>query len=216
VRVLVCDDYPLFRRRMIIALEATTDVEVQAEAADNDRALSLAVDLVPDVVLLGMRLPNVGGVRTAADLHEAVPSAALVMVVTAEDEHTFVPAIGAGATGFVLRDVAVDQGPAIVRAAVAGRCLLLPGVAAAVVGTYDEVARRPSRGRPRPALPDRERAVLEHLVGGRSSLEAAEALGLAPATAANLVRTSVLRLSRYLRGEQTGAGAAAAEQPPRR
>lgn len=216
MRVLVCDDYPLFRRRVIIALEAATDIEVQAEAADSDRARSLAVDLVPDVVLIGMRLPQMGGVHTAADVHEAVPSAALVMVVTPEDEQTFVAAVGAGVTGFVLRDAAVDQAPAIVRAAVAGRCLLLPGVAAAVVSAYDEAARRPSRGRPRPALPDRERAVLDHLMAGRSSLEAAEAMGLAPATAANLVRTAVLRLSRYLAAGRAGAGGATAEQPPRR
>jgi len=144
VRVLVCDDYPLFRRRVMVALEATADVEVVAEAADNDLAVTLARSLVPDVVLLGMRLPHLGGVRAAADLRRAVPTAAIVMVVTPDDEQTIVPAIGAGATCFVLRDVVIDQGAAVARAAVAGRCLLLPAAAQAVLAAYDDAARRPS------------------------------------------------------------------------
>jgi DNA-binding NarL/FixJ family response regulator len=195
--VLVVDESPLFRRRLIVGLEHDDDVEVMAEAADTTTALARARVLIPDVVFVTTQLPPSGGMAAAMALRDLVPGVAVLMIVGPDDDADLLTAVKAGVLGFAPREAVIAHGGPIARALVAGRPVLTAKVAAAVL---DEGARVVSAGG-RPPFDDREHDVLARLAEGRTLGQAAVDLGVATATVANRTRNVFERLHRRARSQ---------------
>lgn len=200
IRVVVCDDVPLLRRRLVVALEAEPDIDVMAEAGDGEYAITVCRELAPDVVVLGMRI-DLGGPLTVAGIREVVPSAHVVMLITHEDEEEAVRAIKAGATGFLNRD-RFEQAATVIRAVSAGIVALPPLVAQRVLNEYElfEQGEHDVHLEP-PVLEDRERAILEAVSKGQTYAAAAADLGVQDHAARNLAANAVEKLYRYARTE---------------
>ena len=202
IRVIVCDDAALLRRRIVVQLEAESDIDVMAETADGEHAINVSRELAPDVVIVGMRI-GLGGPRTAAGIREVVPSAHVVMLTTHEDELDSVRAVKAGATGFLGREHAEDA-PQLIRAVSAGIVALPPLVAQALLAEFDTLTVNAGAVDPRlpsPAITARERAVLEKLAVGKTYAVAAEALGIGDHAVRNLAANAIEKLYRFARTE---------------
>lgn len=202
IRVVVCDDAALLRRRLVILLEAEADIDVLAEAADGEQAIALARELAPDVVIIGMRVEP-GGARSAAGIREVAPSAHVIMLTTHEDEFDAVRAIKAGAAGFLGRDH-IDQAAAVVRAVSAGIVALPPLVAQGLLAEFDTLHVNSADFDPRlpsPSITARERAVLEKLAVGKTYAAAAETIGVSDSAVRNLATNAIEKLYRFARTE---------------
>ncbi|MGH3374488.1 MAG: response regulator [Actinoallomurus sp.] len=176
LRVLVADDQDLFRGGFAMILNAHDDIAVIAEAADGAEAITKAVDLAPDLVLMDIRMPNVDGVAATAEICRRTSAKVLVLTMYDVDDHVY-DALRAGASGFLLKDVRRDDLVRAVRLVAAGESLLAPSVTRRLI---EDVVRR---GTPRPALrkrlgglTEREVDTLRQVARGLSNAEIAAAL----------------------------------------
>ncbi|MBP2471571.1 DNA-binding NarL/FixJ family response regulator [Crossiella equi] len=172
VRLLVVDDHPVVRDGLTGMLARDPGFEVLAEAADGETALRLAEQLRPDVVLMDLRMPGLGGVEATRRL--TAQGHRVLVLTTYDTDDDVLPAIEAGATGYLLKDASRDELLRAVRATARGEAVLAPSVAAVLM---DRV-RRPAPG----PLSPREVEVLGLVAGGATNREAAAELFLTEAT----------------------------------
>jgi DNA-binding NarL/FixJ family response regulator len=174
IRVLVVDDHRMVREGLRSFLDVQDDLEVVGEAADGSEAVERAAELVPDVILLDLRMPGTDGVTALRELAaRGIPSR--VLVITSFTEPAAVlPAVRAGAAGYVYKDVDPPALAAAIRSVHLGHMLLHPEVARVL--SEGDGAADPAR------LTPRERQVLAEIGRGRSNREIARALGLAEKT----------------------------------
>ena len=193
--VVIADDHPSARAGIRDSLEGH-GFAVIAETGDAASAVEAVLRLEPDVALLDVFMPG-GGIAAAQRIHEALPEIAIVMLtVAADDEHLFA-ALRAGASGYLLKDTDPARLPAALTGVLCGEAALPRALVARVITEFQGRSRRrvPLFGkRPGVALTPREWEVLEHLRSGKSTAEAAKALGMAPVT----VRTHVAAILRKL------------------
>ncbi|MFC8722520.1 response regulator [Kitasatospora sp. NPDC057198] len=190
IRVLLVDDHQVVRRGLRTFLEVQDDIEVVGEAADGEQAVEQADRLAPDVVLMDLKMPKVDGIEALRLLRER-GSAARVLIVTSFTEHrTVVPALRAGAAGYVYKDVDPEALAGAIRSVHAGHVLLQPELAAALLAE-DVPAAPQGRGG---TLTDREREVLSHIADGRSNREIARALHLSEKTVKTHVSNILMKL----------------------
>ena len=186
IRVLVVDDHPVVRQGLRTFLDLQDDLTVVGEAADGAAAVTAAGDLRPDVVLLDLKMPGADGVAALQGLR-AVGNAARVLVITSFTEPAAVlPAVRAGAAGYVYKDVDPPALAAAIRAVHAGHVLLHPDVARLLV----DGDRRPADVR----LTARERDVLAAIARGRANREIARLLGLSEKTVKTHVSAILTKL----------------------
>jgi DNA-binding NarL/FixJ family response regulator len=186
IRVLVVDDHQVVREGLRSFLDVQDDLEVVGEAADGESAVAQAEALRPDVILLDLRMPGSDGVAALREL-AARRNPARVLVVTSFTEPAAVlPAVRAGAAGYVYKDVDPPALAAAIRSVHLGHTLLHPDVARVLVG--GEAAADPAR------LTPREREVLVEVGRGRSNREIARALGLAEKTVKTHVSAILAKL----------------------
>jgi DNA-binding NarL/FixJ family response regulator len=191
IRVLIADDHPVVRQGLRAFLELQPDVTVVGEAADGEQAASLAARLEPDVVLLDLVMPGTDGVA-ALELMAGAGVRSKVLVVTSFGEtRTVVPAIRAGARGYVSKDVEPSALAAAIRAVAAGHILLGPDIAAALLrpGPSDAAGSLAE-----PQLTSREREVLDLIARGRSNREIARALTVSEKTVKTHVSNVLMKL----------------------
>jgi two-component system, NarL family, response regulator LiaR len=164
ITVLIADDHPVVRQGLRAFLDTQEDLEVVAEACDGEEAVARAVELVPDVVLMDLVMPNIDGIEAIRRIRDASPSTrVLVLTSFIEDEKVF-PAVKAGAAGYLLKDVEPTELAGAIRTVTRGEALLHPTVAAKVM---QEVAARDRS--PAAELTERELDVLRLLARGMAN-----------------------------------------------
>jgi DNA-binding NarL/FixJ family response regulator len=188
LRLLLVDDQSLFREALRTLLSLQPDFEIVAEAENGERAIALAKAHRPDVVLMDLRMPVMGGVEATRRLLQAVPTARVVVLTTFDEDEEVFEALRAGASGYLLKACSADKLCESVRAAAKGASVLEPSVAARMMAEVNRAATREGR-KALPALADpltdRETAVLRLLSAGRSNKEIGSELGITEGTVKN-------------------------------
>ena len=179
IRLLIADDHPVVRDGLSNMFARDPEFEVLGEAADGSEAVRLAQALQPDVILMDLRMPRMDGLTAISELaRRGVPARVLVLTTYDTDSHVL-PAIEAGATGYLLKDAPRDDLLRAVRAAAHGEAVLSPSVAARLMNQF----RSPGPGAPAPGtLSQRELEVLELVAAGSTNREAAARLFISEAT----------------------------------
>jgi DNA-binding NarL/FixJ family response regulator len=189
-RVILADDQPLVRAGLRMLIAQTPDIDVTGEAETGAEAVRLATDTDPDVVVMDIRMPGMNGIE-ATQLITAANTHARVLVLTTFDDDDYVyGALRAGASGFLVKDMALDDILTAIRVVAAGDAMIAPGVTRRLIGQFTS---EPRSGRKPPELTgitDREREVLRLVGLGMSNAEIAAALYITTGTA----KTHVARL----------------------
>jgi DNA-binding NarL/FixJ family response regulator len=176
IRVLVVDDHAVVREGLRTFLELQDGIEVAGEAADGEKAIEAAERLSPDVVLMDLVMPTLDGLAAMRELRERVPGARVIVLTSFADDDKLLPALRAGAAGYLLKNAEPQELARAVRAAHAGEALLDPHVAARLV---DALA---GEKEPLDRLTPRERQVLQLIGRGFSNKRIAQELRLSEKT----------------------------------
>jgi two-component system NarL family response regulator len=201
IRVLICDDHALFRRGLIMVLESEDDVDVVAEAEDGLEAVHKAEEVAPDVVLMDVRMPKVGGIQATRAIADVVPSAKILILTVSDEEDDLYEAIKAGATGYLLKEISIEEVANAIRAVVAGQSLISPSMASKLLLEFNNLARQAEERMVVPRLTDRELQVLKLVARGLSNREVAEELFISENTVKNHVRNILEKLHLHSRME---------------
>jgi DNA-binding NarL/FixJ family response regulator len=177
IEVLVVDDHPGFRRILCSLLAADPDISVVGEASDGEEAVAKCLELVPNVVLLDVRMPGTGGIEAARAIKDVLPTARVLMLSGSDEEDDLYKALRAGASGYLLKDTALEDLAASVRTAAGGQSVLSPTMAAKLVAEFDRATPDPE-----PGLSERETEILRLVAEGCANREIAERLFLSPHT----------------------------------
>jgi DNA-binding NarL/FixJ family response regulator len=193
IRVFLVDDQTLVRKGVRSLLSLLPDIEVVGEAADGTEALTLIPQASPDVVLLDIRMPGLDGLSV---LRQLAPNSAIhfIVLTTFDDADALFEGCRAGARGFLLKDVSLEQLASAIRAVTEGRTILQPSITETLLrnlqtvrsATYDDDLPEP--------LSERERDVLRLMAGGFSNREIGEMLVLSTGTVKNHVSRLLLKL----------------------
>ncbi|SFQ67416.1 DNA-binding response regulator, NarL/FixJ family, contains REC and HTH domains [Amycolatopsis arida] len=198
IRLIVADDHPIVRDGLRGVFTGERGFEVVGEAADGAEAVALTQRLRPDVVLIDLRMPGTDGLTAIRALAERGNPARVLVLTTYDTDSDVLPAIEAGATGYLLKDAPRDELFRAVRAAARGESVLSPAVASRLMGRMREPAREP--------LSQREVEVLRLVARGATNRDAARQLFISEAT----VKTHLLHIYAKLGVNDRAAAVAAA------
>jgi two-component system, NarL family, nitrate/nitrite response regulator NarL len=179
IRILIADDHPLFREGVALSLSREPDLEIVGQASSGEEAITLAGDLLPDVLLLDVVMPGIGGIAAARRIAAAWPVICIVMLTVSEDNDDLLAALKAGARGYVLKGVGARELANAVRSVAHGSVYVSPALAS---GILFEMARVPPQQDPLNSLTERERDILNLVAEGLTNREIGERLHLAEKT----------------------------------
>ena len=201
IRVLICDDHALFRRGLVMVLESEAGIEVVAEAEDGEDALARAEETVPDVVLMDVRMPKMSGIEATRAIADVVPSAKILMLTVSDEEEDLYEAVKAGATGYLLKEISIEEVANAIRAVTTGQSLISPSMASKLLSEFNNLAKQAQQKVLAPKLTDRELQVLKLVSQGLSNREVAEQLFISENTVKNHVRNILEKLHLHSRME---------------
>lgn len=195
IRVLIVDDHGMVRRGLITYLKTASDVDVVGEARDGQEALQMCEQLQPDVILMDLVMPELGGVAATRLIRQRWPQVQVIALTSFREKELVQEALQAGAIGYLLKNVSGEDLVAGIRAACAGRPSLAPEAVQALIQT---AAAEPAPGQD---LTRREREVLALLASGLSNSEIAARLSVSRSTAKAHVTNILSKLGVSSRGE---------------
>ncbi len=182
IRLLIVDDHPVVRTGLKGMLSAVEDFELVGEAADGSEAVTLSDQLAPDVILMDLKMPGMDGVTAIREITGRTPDRHILVLTTYDSDADILPAIEAGATGYLLKDTPREELFRAIRAAARGESVVAPTVAARLMGRM----RAPAEEN----LTPREIEVLARVADGASNKEIAQTLHISEAT----VKTHLLHI----------------------
>ncbi len=186
LRVLIADDHPIFRNGMRALLASVPDVEVVGEATSGDEAMAQAAVLQPDLILMDLQMPGVGGIEATRRILLASPHIRILVVTMFEDDYSVFAAMRAGARGYVVKGVNPEEMLRAIRAVGSGEAIFSPAIAARLIEFF-AAPRPPVPPQTFPELSEREREILDLIAQGASNAEIASRLVLSPKTVRNHV-----------------------------
>ena len=185
IRVAIADDHAVVRQGLRTFLELQDEIEVVGEAADGAEAVELVAETEPDVVLLDLVMPRLDGIEATRQIRARSPGTRILVLTSFADDHTVLPAVRAGAAGYLLKDVQPPELVAAVRTVHGGEALLAPAVATMLVEQLaaEDGANGAAGDAPAgPHLTPRELEVLAELARGRANKAIAFELGVSERT----------------------------------
>ena len=202
IRVVVADDFPLMRAAVVSALKNNPTIEVVAEAADGEEALTLTREHTPDVLLLDLYMPGLSGLGVLARMREEMPDVRVLVMTASERHETLVQAVGAGAAGYITKRSDVEELCSAVATVHGGGAAVSPTLTAHLLRAFSEGTTQPSRSRAQ--LGQRELEVLRLVAEGLTDDEISQRLYISARTVqAHLARvrdkTGVRRRSQLAR-----------------
>jgi len=183
IRVMLVDDHPAFRKGLAMLISSEPDLEVVAETGDGNEAIELFRRHTPDITLMDLRLPGMGGVEATIAIRKEFPDARVIVLTTFDMDEDIFRAMDAGAKSYLLKDTSGDELAMTIRAVHGGQEKLSP-----------QLAERLARRQKRPELSQREMEVLQLLIRGRSNKEIASALFITEDTVKAHLKTLFVKL----------------------
>ena len=201
IRVLIVDDHALFRRGLEMVLDGESDIEVVGEASDGQEAIEQAEKTAPDVVLMDVRMPKRSGIEATREIKEMLPSARILMLTISDDEADLYEAIKAGASGYMLKEISIEEIGSAVRSVYQGQSLISPSMASKLLTEFATIVkRREERVQlPGPRLTDRELEVLKLVAKGMNNRDIGTELFISENTVKNHVRNILDKLHLHSR-----------------
>ena len=187
---------------MVLAQES--DIEVVGEAGDAVAAVDRSSELLPDVVLLDVRMPKGSGIEACVQIKEVAPSARIIMLTISDEEADLYEAIKAGATGYLLKEISIDEVASAVRAVYDGQSLISPAMASKLLTEFALMAKRSNERTeqvPTPRLTERELEVLKLVARGLNNRDIARELFISENTVKNHIRNILEKLQLHSRME---------------
>jgi DNA-binding NarL/FixJ family response regulator len=193
IRILIADDHPHFRDGLRALLVSAPDLEVVGEAGDGEQAISLAVKLQPDVILMDLNMPGVGGIEATRRILRTSPHIAILVISMFEDDDSVFTALQAGARGYLLKGALKAEILRSIRAVASGEAIFGPSIAKRLIQYF--AAPRPSAPPDAfPELTDREHEILALIARHDTNPEIAKRLYLSPKTVRNHVSNIFTKL----------------------
>ncbi len=190
VRVILADDQPLVRAGLRMLIEQTPDIDVAGEAGTGAEAVQLVRDADPDVVVMDIRMPGMDGIEATQMITSGDTSTRVLMLTTFDDDDYVYGALRAGASGFCVKDMALEDILTAIRVVAAGDAIIAPGVTRRLIAQFAGQPGPARKPRELTGITDREREVLRLVGLGMSNAEIATALYITAGTA----KTHVARL----------------------
>ncbi|HEX2028377.1 MAG TPA: response regulator transcription factor [Nitriliruptorales bacterium] len=203
ITILIADDHELFRRGLRMVLEDEADIEVVGEAGDGEQAIQKVSELVPDVVVMDVRMPGVSGIEATATIKEELPHTKILMLTISDEEDDLYDAIKAGANGYLLKEISIDEIGDAVRSVHGGQSLISPSMASKLLNEFASMVKKEEEKEqvPAPRLTPREMEVLQHVAQGMNNREIAKTLFISENTVKNHVRNILEKLHLHSRME---------------
>src|SRR5438477_10356227 len=148
LRVLIVDDHALFRRGLQMGVRQEEDIDVVGEAGDGHETVEKAQELMPDVVLMDVRMPGQSGIKATEQIKDLIPHAKILMLTISDEEADLYDAIKAGASGYLLKEISIEEVPDAVRSVWAGQSRISPSMASKLLSEFAAMSQRTGAGQP--------------------------------------------------------------------
>ena len=203
LRVLIVDDHALFRRGLQMVLKQEADIDVVGEAEDGHEAVQKAEELMPDVILMDVRMPKRSGIEATRQVKERLPHVKILMLTISDEEGDLYDAIKAGASGYLLKEISIDEVADAIRAVWAGQSKITPSMATKLLAEFAAMSKRAEETRqlPAPRLTEREMEVLRLVAQGLNNRDIAKDLFISENTVKNHIRNILEKLHLHSRME---------------
>jgi len=201
IRVVVVDDQELFRRGLTMLLGVEPDIQVVGEAGDGISAATMVANVVPDIVLLDVRMPKRTGLEACIEIKQLVPAARIIMLTVSDEEADLYEAVKNGASGYLLKDSSIEEVAQAIRVVADGQSLISPSMAVKLIDEFKQMSRPEREHVPGLRLTDRELEVLRLVAQGLNNREIAKQLFISENTVKNHVRNILEKLQLHSRME---------------